>query len=553
MGTKNVFFSFAVLARFCFAVFAFSSALTFAASPNWQPSSSTIYKDNIHFDVGSGDGVVRKGNQFQQLSKSVAPKMGGKPLAALRVGAAANDASIKNGVKSLLRGGLAGVAITQGVGALFDSVDWVLDPTNHTLKKVTEFDSYVPSIDGFGAAADAAGCFLNFRGDPRVSEYFCFISNNRFSGSVGARFPTSVQHASQCPAICPPNGYNSTIETPVSPSDINIGVDSSYFPHDSDVSQLVNKNLVNPNVVFIGESDNFSVDDSMFAFSSNQQRVSVPAGSRLSRVNYNGKPLDIRLPSGLPDYVTSVNFDVSQSDEYDADFSTLSETISIPYPSSSTHTFNYNGVPLTISVPPNPNNLETLTLNIHSNTINSYSYVVANPLPIAPPLNEPFPQSTPLPAPNISIIYNTNIEYIVNGEPAGNSQAQTDTNQLPADNPATLFDRIRQNDLLFESLPAFCTWARVVCDFFDWFTEPPEPPSDADFESLHPRNLPIPNLDKDILESNKNCPAPKEIQISSLNTTLTFKYDQICSAVEAINPFFLIICYISAARIVLRA
>ncbi|MBN8261020.1 MAG: hypothetical protein J0L59_01690 [Xanthomonadales bacterium] len=89
-----------------------------------------------------------------------------------------------------------------------------------------------------------------------------------------------------------------------------------------------------------------------------------------------------------------------------------------------------------------------------------------------------------------------------------------------------------QPDPTGSELPAFCEWAKVVCDFIDWYKAPPE------------ETTPVkPEWDEDVAEQQEftpgiaddgSCPAPESVSV--WGTDLEFSYQPVCDLAVMLRP-----------------
>lgn len=100
-------------------------------------------------------------------------------------------------------------------------------------------------------------------------------------------------------------------------------------------------------------------------------------------------------------------------------------------------------------------------------------------------------------------------------------------------------------------LPAFCDWARPVCDALQWLQQEPEdvpPPDEPQFTPAKAPDLSH-KLDKDYVKFAGECPPPTTIHF--LTSSFEIVYDPFCELFSKINPLIKALAYISGAFIVL--
>lgn len=517
------------LACLCLAVFSLTASLNASAATPSKPwiqatdlvrvanpaTGKTLTISDVHLDSVSRD-VVNSNPNSLRGNLSVKPSLNGRPLPPVPLSVVATPDAVKAGVKNLLRGGLAGLAVTEGLGALFDAADWILDPTNHTLKRLDEEFQGVWSVrlgsgDYRGSSPEACVAATRIRYQMENAELYddVFVTSSgfyaqgfRWIGSYG-RYSYGVCQSNIIAATGDP--YVLPVEVPVTPDELDSGVDSFFSLEIDDISQLIAERtggaFVKPNHIFIGEDGQGNPSFSQFNLGeeSNTTILIIP--------NPNSSPT-----------------------------------------SSMQHNINFDSKTLNVTIPPNPDNLTTIGLDIVKTQSQTLDFNGTNqPAQSVTynPLNGRYetPSLTAADSPVFNYTINQTTTYIVNGDTVYN---HTDIENITS----------APNDSIIPSdfqLPPFCSWAKPVCDLVNWFMTPP-PDGDPDFSFLIPQEIETVDIDENILESNKSCPAPKIIDLTFISgAQLTLKYDLVCEAVSMIAPFFLIICYISGARIVLRA
>jgi len=104
-------------------------------------------------------------------------------------------------------------------------------------------------------------------------------------------------------------------------------------------------------------------------------------------------------------------------------------------------------------------------------------------------------------------------------------------------------------DATGQELPAFCEWAKVVCDFIDWYKKEPKIPEDEEFpyEDISPEAM----EDYDSGMSGGTCPAPEIIPV--LDGEFELQWDGLCTFVEYLNPLLQGCAWIAAAFIVVNS
>ena len=97
-------------------------------------------------------------------------------------------------------------------------------------------------------------------------------------------------------------------------------------------------------------------------------------------------------------------------------------------------------------------------------------------------------------------------------------------------------------------LPAFCDWAKPVCDFIEWFKKDPEKE-----DPQQPGVVPIPTpTDTVDIAFGGSCPAPKVVPwyLGGHNVDVTIPYTPICDTATLLNPLIKLAASLGAVFIV---
>ncbi len=131
-------------------------------------------------------------------------------------------------------------------------------------------------------------------------------------------------------------------------------------------------------------------------------------------------------------------------------------------------------------------------------------------------------------------------------KPKAPPKAPVDPNDLP--------------DATKNDWPAFCTWAKVVCDFIDYAKQAPDAPQSGKVTITQKDVGDYPELsgidiDKNRLNWSAACPAPYTFDAGVLgqHMTFSFSYDPFCQALAKIRPVVIAMSYLSGAYIVVGA
>lgn len=108
-------------------------------------------------------------------------------------------------------------------------------------------------------------------------------------------------------------------------------------------------------------------------------------------------------------------------------------------------------------------------------------------------------------------------------------------------------------------LPAFCTYASVICEVIEWLKESPEPPTNTNV-SVTNKDIAGTSLEGfDISQSRVNfggsCPAPIPITFSFMGSsqTLSYSFEPFCDFLTQIRPVIIACAYLGGAYIVAGA
>lgn len=97
-------------------------------------------------------------------------------------------------------------------------------------------------------------------------------------------------------------------------------------------------------------------------------------------------------------------------------------------------------------------------------------------------------------------------------------------------------------------LPAFCDWAKPVCDFIEWFKKGPEKE-----DPQQPGVVPIPTpTDTVDISFSGGCPAPKVVPwfFAGRNIDITIPYTSMCDTATLLNPIIKLVASLGAVFIV---
>ncbi|UYZ91018.1 virulence factor TspB C-terminal domain-related protein [Moraxella bovis] len=184
------------------------------------------------------------------------------------------------------------------------------------------------------------------------------------------------------------------------------------------------------------------------------------------------------------------------------------------------------------------------------------------PVPVPNPETQPQPKPVPVPSPNP----NPETQPKPKPVPSPNPETQPkpkptnpqdrplppEVNPIGTENPSSNSkekpnEQPKDEAKPFE-LPAFCDWAKHVCDFIDWVkTDPPTPETPA-----YPK---IKEIDKDydinpnLYNANGQCPPPIQVNIGM--GTIAIPYDSLCLFFTKNSPLIVAIAYLIGAFIII--
>lgn len=99
-------------------------------------------------------------------------------------------------------------------------------------------------------------------------------------------------------------------------------------------------------------------------------------------------------------------------------------------------------------------------------------------------------------------------------------------------------------------LPAFCTWASIVCETAEWLKREPETPEITAIDTDNPND--DFDTDKSYVTFTGSCPPPYTASLNVMGNTVPFSFDYspICGVMSALKPFIVGAGYLTAAYII---
>lgn len=101
------------------------------------------------------------------------------------------------------------------------------------------------------------------------------------------------------------------------------------------------------------------------------------------------------------------------------------------------------------------------------------------------------------------------------------------------------------------AIPAFCVWAKHVCDFTDWVKEPPKIDDNDDYKpEITDLSGKFNKIDNSYYNASGTCPAPVPVNLTY--GTVYISYQNYCDFAVKISPLVIALAYILGAYIVVR-
>ncbi len=99
-------------------------------------------------------------------------------------------------------------------------------------------------------------------------------------------------------------------------------------------------------------------------------------------------------------------------------------------------------------------------------------------------------------------------------------------------------------------LPAFCSWAAIVCETAEWLKREPDAPGSSAVEVDNP--IQDFDTDKSYVTFTGSCPPPYTASLNVMGNTVPFSFDYspICGVMSALKPFIVGAGYLTAAYII---
>lgn len=103
--------------------------------------------------------------------------------------------------------------------------------------------------------------------------------------------------------------------------------------------------------------------------------------------------------------------------------------------------------------------------------------------------------------------------------------------------------------------PAFCEWAKPVCDFIEWYKKDPEKDDPQELPVDEQRPLDPAGFDQNYLSYGGQCPSlgGHTIAVGNVSTVLTFDMSPLCMFAEKVRPAIIAMAYLGAMYIVSSA
>lgn len=144
--------------------------------------------------------------------------------------------------------------------------------------------------------------------------------------------------------------------------------------------------------------------------------------------------------------------------------------------------------------------------------------------------------------PSLDLKTSTRTDTYEDGQLVNSETVTVDTPSVPSENTPNPEPGTSSSEL-----PAFCTWASIICDWLDWTQEPidKEPDlsdilNDEDFEQNY-----------SISFGSKTCPAPIDVHLSFIGKDIELTFDWFCELAGLIYYMVMASAYVFAAYITL--
>lgn len=137
-----------------------------------------------------------------------------------------------------------------------------------------------------------------------------------------------------------------------------------------------------------------------------------------------------------------------------------------------------------------------------------------------------------------------NTDTNTNNDTVTKPDATTTPTTLPPEVP----EIGRDEDKPFE-LPAFCDWAKHVCDFIDWMKIDPPSPQEMPKIPINEIDADDYDINPNLYNSNVQCPTPIQVNIGM--GVISIPYDSLCLFFTKNSPLIVAIAYLIGGFIVM--
>ena len=151
---------------------------------------------------------------------------------------------------------------------------------------------------------------------------------------------------------------------------------------------------------------------------------------------------------------------------------------------------------------------------------------------------------------------NTAYMYLIDMLLGGNTDSNDSTIKPNPIDPTKPYDPTTNPSNGSFSLPSFCDYASVVCNFFRWFQKDPDSATDENVNIKDTDSNQYNQYWTEYFAVTAMCPRPHiidfiiDLKVTQQRFYYEFEYTQMCSYAQQLRPFFLFGAYVACAMIV---
>lgn len=148
---------------------------------------------------------------------------------------------------------------------------------------------------------------------------------------------------------------------------------------------------------------------------------------------------------------------------------------------------------------------------------------------------------------------NTAYMYLIDKLQSGQTDSNDSTIKPNPVDPTKPYDPNTNPSNGSFSIPSFCSWATVVCDFLNWVQKEPDSATD---ENVTIKDEKYNHYWTDYFSVTAMCPRPHiidftiDLKVTQQRFYYEFEYTYMCSYAQQLRPFFLFAAYVACAMIV---